>query len=382
MAERPKKLLMISAHVGAGHGQAARAVLDRLKDDPAIDARFVETLDFAAPFFRWYYRGGFVFGMTKAPWAYGLGFHLSNGPDRPRPSLIERLRLRLERHFLRGLADYIVQEQPDFIVNSHFLPAPIVHHLIAQGRLPRVPQMVIVTDNCMHRWWFSPGVDHWFVPAQGDADRLGRWGVPPQRVTVSGIPVHAKWTQPLDRDRIYDDWKLPRDKKIVLLSGGTEFTVGPVESTALGILQACPQALVVVLAGRNKELLARLSVLAQTNDRLRPVSFTDRSQELSEVSSLMVTKPGGITTAECLARGTPMVLLKPVPGQEGSNARFFAQRGAAVVTRDAADVIAQVSALLNDPPRLERMAAAARSLYRPAADTIAEHIRKTAGGRS
>ncbi len=373
-AAKTKKVLVISAHVGAGHGQAARAVLERLKGDDRLVASHVETLDFAPALFRWYYNGGFVFGMTKAPWLYGLGFRISDRPDGPGFTINERLRIRLERSFLHRLAEHIVQEQPDLIVSSHFLSPPIVNHLNAVGRL-RVPQMVIVTDNCMHRWWYSPGVDHWFVPAAGDRDRLGRWGVGADKVTVSGIPVHPKWITPIDRDRVLAEWRLPRDKKIVLLSGGTEFTVGPVEQTALGILAACPQAFVVVLAGRNKDLLGRLGALAQANDRLMPVSFTDRSQELVEVCSMMVTKPGGITTAECLARGTPMVLLKPVPGQEGSNARFFSSHGAAVVTTGPADVIAQVSSLLNDPHCLAAMAAAARGLYRPAGETIADHIR-------
>lgn len=377
---KAKKVMVISAHIGAGHGQAARAALERLKGDDRINASHVETLDFATPFFRWYYNGGFVFGMTQAPWLYGLGYKVYDRPNGPRFSINERFRVRLERHFLARLAEHIIQEQPDLIVSSHFLPPPLVHHLNATGRL-RVPQMVIVTDNCMHRWWFSPGVDHWFVPAEGDQERLARWGVGADKVTVSGIPVHPKWTAPIDRAGVFKEWRLPQDKKIVLLSGGTEFTVGPVEQTALGILTACPQAFVIVLAGRNKDLLGRLGVLAKANDRLMPVSFTDRSQELVEACSMMVTKPGGITTAECLARGTPMVLLKPVPGQEGSNAKFFASRGAAVVTTGPADVIAQVASLLDDPARLAAMAGAARALYRPAGETIAEHIRKSVLGK-
>ena len=153
---------------------------------------------------------------------------------------------------------------------------------------------------------------------------LRRWGVHERHITVSGIPIHPKWARPLDRRKILRDWRLPADRKIVLLAGGTEFTCGPVVRIARHIAEVCPQAYVVVLAGRSKKLLAELAASPLAPGRLVGVGFTDRVHELVEACSLMVTKPGGVTTAECLAKGTPMVLMNPVAGQEGGNAEYLA----------------------------------------------------------
>lgn len=372
--EKPaKKVLLISANVGAGHGQVARAIVQGLRDVAGIEVKHVDALQYAYSFFRRGYHGGFVLGMTTLPWVYGLGFLTSNRFDSASLGPTERMRLALERFCLRPLAKFIVQEQPDLIINTHFISPPIVAALVRRGKI-RSPQMVIVTDNEVHRWWYCPGVDRFFVPSDADRQRFVHWGVPEDKIVIAGIPIHEKWTQPVDRAKVLADWRLPADKPIVTLTGGTEFTVGPIERIAAGILHACPDAHVVVLAGRNKELLERLGVMAAAERRLMPVSFTDRVNELVAVSSLMVTKPGGVTTTECSAKGTPMILLKPVPGQEACNADYFAAHGAAVITKNAEQAIGEVARLLGDRVALEEMSRNVRSLYRPGTQIVVEAI--------
>ena len=53
----------------------------------------------------------------------------------------------------------------------------------------------------------------------------------------------------------------------------------------------------------------------------------------------MITKPGGITLSEAAALQVPVILYKPVPGQENENAMYFERKGAAVVIRDDSEVL-------------------------------------------
>ncbi|MBI5723328.1 MAG: hypothetical protein HZA50_05170 [Planctomycetes bacterium] len=371
---RRRKVLIVSASVGAGHKQAAKAIEEGLIAASAnLDITRVDALDFAPKLFRIYYNGGFVLGMTRLPRFYGIGFDLTNSPHRPGRGLTERLRLAGERHSMAKLAKYLLEQKPDLIINTHFLAPPIAGPLIRAGRLA-ARQFVVVTDINVHRWWYAEDVDHWFVPSDFSRSQFSPWGIDPSRITVSGIPVALKWSAPLDRAKIYADWRLPAGKKIVLLSGGTEFTCGPIIAIANGILRARPDAVVIVLAGRNKELLAALSSQEHAGSRLIPQAFTDRGHELVEIASLFVTKPGGMTTAECLSKGKPMVLLNPVPGQEGGNADFLVARGAAVIARRTDQTISSVCGLLADGARLSAMARAAGALHRPGTQTIAQAV--------
>jgi len=369
-------VLIITCRVGAGHVQAGRAVHAALRTGAAdIETRCVDSLDFASRAFRAFYAGGYSLAVTRLPRLYGLGYWLTDRPRRPGRSIAEHVRLGFERRAMRRLTTFVRELRPDLIVNTHFLAPHVIGHMIDRRRID-TRQFVVVTDNEVHRWWYAENVARYFAPAPFSAEALRRFGIPDERITVSGMPVHPKWTRPLEKRKVLADWSLPADRPIVLLSGGTEFVCGPIIRLAKGILSACPSVQLVVLAGRNKKLLARLARLTEAGGRLTPLGFTDRLHELSEVAALMVTKAGGLTTAECLARGTPMLLLRPVPGQERGNAEYFVREGAAVIVRRPGRVAEEVRRLLDSPEELARMADNCRRLHRPATDTIVEAIRR------
>ena len=373
------RVLIATASVGAGHNAAARAIaagLAELPDPPQVDILDVLTL---APWsFRVYYAKGFAFTVTRLPLFYGLGYHLTDHPQGARLGLMERRRLWHERIAMRRFCRYMQELRPDLVVHTHFLAPPILSHLAANGQFS-APQFTAVTDHDPHRFWYAGGIKRWFLPSETGLEKLARWGIDRDAITVSGMPIHPKWLREPDRAKVLADWRLPTDRKVVTLSGGTDFTCGPVVRIARRILQLCPEISLVVLGGRNKKLLGRLGKLASEVDGLFPVSFTDRICELVRVSSLMVTKAGGITTAECLAAGVGMILPKPVPGQEAENARYFKSNGAAVVTRRYSDVPKEVRRLLDTPEELARLRDNAAKLFRPGTATVVEAIRRELG---
>jgi len=371
---KSKRILIISSSVGSGHNAVARAICDGLAAvAPEIKVDIIDALDFAARGFASLYAGTFALGMSRFPSLYGLGFRATNRPHRQGRGACELARLRLERAALRRFEDYLLDARPELVVNTHFLASPLLGRLIARGRL-NAKQLVVVTDIEAHRFWYSQNVDRWCVPAEHTAAQLSRWGIPADRVVVSGIPVHHKWSMPLKRADVLRDWRLPADRNIVLVSGGTDFTCGPIVKIARRIVAACRGAYVVVLAGRNKKLLAGLAGLPETPKDILPVGFTDRVHELTEVSSLVVTKPGGVFTAECLAKAKPMIFIKPVPGHEGGNARYLASQGAGVIARSASEIAETAAGLLADKQSLEGMAAAAGRLHKPGTEIVVDVI--------
>jgi len=371
---RPPRVLIVTASVGAGHNAAARAVREVLaarRPDWHIDV--LDVLNLTPRLFRAYYAGGYKLAMTRLPRIYGLGFRLTNRPQGPRRGLLERLRLWWEGRFLRRFRRRLQDDPPDLIVHTHFLAPPQIARWVRQGRL-NVRQVIVATDCLTHRFWYAEDMEHWFASAEPTVPLLRRWGVPSERITLSGMPVHPKCTAPLDRPKILRQWNLPADKHIVLLSGGTDFTCGPVVKIARRIAAACGDAHVVVLAGRNKKLLGRLARLPEAGRRIVGAAFTDRMHELVEAAALMITKPGGSTTAECVARGTPMLLMNPVPGHEADNARYYASTGAACIARGTRRIVRQTARLLADPAARQQMAAAARRIHRDAAATVADAV--------
>jgi len=371
--DRPLVLVASSA-VGAGHDQAARAVLAGLHEAEAnVETQFVEVLSLTPPLFGACYVGAFILGMTELPSVYGRCFDWTNRPHRPGRDAFERRRLSMERTALRRFAQLLLTRRPDVVVCTHFLPAPLVGRLRLSGDLPG-RHMLIVTDHNVHRWWYAEGVDRWFVPAAPSAAQIRRWGIDDERICVSGIPIHPKWARPVDREKVFADWRLPMRRNIVLLTGGTQFTCGPVVRIARRIASACPESCVLVLAGYNKKLLARLAALPEAGERIVGLPYTDRIHELLAVASVVITKPGGLITAECLSKSAPMILTDPVPGQEAGNAEYFAGEGAAVVCTTVEGIVRQTTRLIRDEQARDELAANAGRLYRPATQTIVSEI--------
>ena len=377
-SDRPQ-VVFVSALVGAGHNAAARALQAALAQrGPDVSTAFLDSMDLVPRSFRRGYAKGFEWAVVRMPRLYGLGFSLTNYPRRRRRGLAERVRLVVERRALRRLRATLLQMQPKLIVHTHFLASPMVGGLIGSGRLA-ARQMVVATDWQLHRFWYARHVDRWFVATDGAAKTLGRWGVADERVCLSGIPIHPKWRQPLERREVLARWQLPADRPIVLLSGGTTYTTGPIARIAGRLVRECGDACVCVLAGHSRKLVDQIAALGIDRARLRAIPMTDRVPELAHVGSVMVTKAGGIVTTECAAKSLPMVLLRPVPGQESANARFFEAQGAAIVVRRWSAVPPAVGALLTDQPRLQAVSAAAGGVDRPAAATITEAILSALG---
>ncbi len=369
-------ILLVGASVGAGHMQAARALqawLNRLAPD--VTTRLVDSLDFARKTFRRKYAGGYELLVTRLPWVYGLGYLLTDRPRGLRRTLLERRRLWNERRACRKLTRLVDGLAPRLIVHTHFLAPPVLdRHFLRTGR--RVEQVIVPTDVIPHRWWYCERAASYFPAHEAGRQRLLAHGIDPGLVHTTGMPVEPKWTDPLpDPAELRTAWSLPEDKPIVLLSGGTEFVCGPIVRIARNLAESCRHACIVVLTGRNKTLASRLARLREVRDgRIVPVAFTDRLHELAHLASLILTKPGGMTTAECLARNLPMLFLRPVPGQERLNAEFFQRHGCGTVARNAPHVVRQAEHLLHHTDELDAMARSTGDLFAPGGQAIAHQL--------
>jgi processive 1,2-diacylglycerol beta-glucosyltransferase len=151
---------------------------------------------------------------------------------------------------------------------------------------------------------------------------------------------------------------------LLLMGGGAG--LGGLSRVAEKLLSIPGDFQLIALAGKNAAELAALQRLAvRYPGRLAPQGFTDRVERLMACADLVVTKPGGATSAECLAMGLPMIVNAPIPGQEEHNANYLLEQGAALKASDLSTLEYRVRHLLAHPERLQAMAARARALGRP-----------------
>jgi processive 1,2-diacylglycerol beta-glucosyltransferase len=221
--------------------------------------------------------------------------------------------------------------------------------------------------------WVHPHVDRYCVASEEVAFRLNDRGVPREKISVTGIPVMPQFSAPLERAVCARELGLRPEKFTVLMMAGGA-GVGSLDEMAQRVLRLPGELQVVALAGRNADLLKRLQVLAKQHpDKLFPIGFTTTVERVMTAVDLVVTKPGGLSVSECLAKERPMLLVSPIPGQEERNADYLLECGAAIKAVDAATLEFKLGRLLADRTRLADMSAAAKRVARPraAADVVA-----------
>lgn len=373
-----KRLLVLSASAGAGHLRAAEAVeLAARQRWPEAEVRHVDVLTLTPAPFRRLYGKGYLDFVNKAPELLGMLYDRTNRP--PKSPAGDRLRVLVDRLNTRPFVEYLREFQPDCICHTHFLPAEIVAHQRSKGRL-RTPHAVVVTDYDVHRFWLCPGVERYFVAREENRVHLEALGEPAGGVRVTGIPIHPSFARAADVAALRRKHGVDAARPLLLVSCGG-FGVGPVESLVASLIASSRNAQLVVVAGRNEALRARLEKVARgERSSARVLGFTTEMHEWMALADLLVSKPGGLTTSEALALGLPMVVANAIPGQETRNATMLYETGAAISGENPLTVGYRVARLLESRERLDAMRAAARRLGRPrAAAEIVEGLEGITG---
>ena len=367
-----KKILLLSVSAGAGHQRAAEAIrATAMQNASELEVLHLDVMDFVTSGFRKVYTDFYIKLVNKAPTLWGYLYHASN--EAQADSTMEKLRRGIERLSARPLLQAIADFAPDVIVCTHFLPAEMLSRLIRKDRL-HCPVWVQVTDFDLHRMWIHEHMAGYFAASEEVADRMRANGIAPERIHVTGIPIMPAFTQELDRKQCAAEFNLdPALQTFMLMGGGAG--LGGLDKVAERLLSLPGNFQLIVLAGKNVEALQALSRLAtRYPGRLLPQGFTDKVERLMACSDLVITKPGGLTTSECLAMGLPMIVNSPIPGQEERNADFLLEQGVALKAYDDISLAYRLHILLQQPEKLRDMHDKARALGRPHA---AAHVLQT-----
>lgn len=357
-----KKVLLLSVSAGAGHMRAAEAIRAYSLDPHyQVVATHLDVMNFMTAGFRKLYTDFYIKLVNKAPTLWGYLYQASHEaqPD----STMEKMRRALERLNARALLKEIANFKPDAIICTHFLPAEMLSRLLKKERL-HCPVWVQVTDFDLHRMWVHERMTGYFAANEEVAFRMRAQGIAADTIHVTGIPIMPSFASQLDRVECAREFGLdPARMTIMLMGGGAG--LGSLDTIATRLLALDSDFQLIVLAGKNLPALAELQRLATRYPRrLLPQGFTDQVERLMACADLVVTKPGGLTTSECLAMGLPMIVNSPIPGQEERNADYLLEQGVALKAFDDVTLEYRIRYLLAHPEKLADMRAKATVLGR------------------
>lgn len=361
-----KRVLILSASAGSGHVRAAEALAKSFAREPGVEAvEHLDALNYTNKLFHDFYSKFYLRLVKSAPEVLGWAYKASDEPWKT-----DAMRLRLDRLQSKKLVRFIRRFRPDIVICTHFMPTGIIAHLMEKGVID-THLSVVLTDMDMHAMWLSRTFHRYFVALEETKAHLVALGLPPERVTVSGIPVDPAFAEPADRTALRRELGLDPNRFTLLFSAGA-FGVSPAEFVVAKLKQMTHPIQALVICGQNPELQARVQALVgEHHPDFKVFGYTRRMHDLMKASDLYLGKPGGLTTAEALSCGLPMAILGPIPGQEDRNSDHLLEEGAAIKCNEMTTIAFKLDHLLENPERLASMRRNALRMGRPqAAETI------------
>ncbi len=359
------KILIIHATAGAGHLKAAlalhQAFLARANETDQI--KKIDALDYTNDFFKKAYPAVYIFLVRYAPFLWGGIFHLLN--CRPLKPLINFIRHFFNSMQGKRLISYVLKEQPDAVICEHFLSAELMSHLKRKGKFTGYV-LCGVTDFGVHQFWINEGTDFYFVASQMTKDELVEKGVPEEKIIITGIPVEEKFSKEISKSQMRSKLGLDEDKFTVLITSGG-FGVGPIKKIARLLDEISSDLQMLVICGKNTQLIDFFK--EQTfKKKIMVFGYVNNMEECMEASDIIISKSGGLTVSESLVKGLPMLIIRPIPGQEMRNAQIIENSKIGIRLNDVSEVTGQVEKMLEgDGKILKQMKDNALKLAKPKA---------------
>lgn len=370
-----RKVLILSASAGTGHIRAAEALEKVFRQQPGVgEVRNIDALRFTNKLFRDFYSKLYIQLVQKAPTILGIVY---NSMDEPWKT--DRMRLMLDRLNTGPLERFIAKFKPDITVCTHFLPSEIISYLIGKGKL-NARLSIVVTDLDVHAMWLCRTFHRYFVALEESKVHLQVLGLPADHITVSGIPIDPAFGRLENRTALRLEAGFDPKLPVFLISGGA-LGVSPAAGVLDGLSRLRHPAQAVVVCGKNPELRANLEKQARAIEAATPgltfkiLGYTEEMHRWMQMSDLFIGKPGGLTTAESLASGLPMVIVAPIPGQEERNSDHLLEKGIALKCNEFTTLAYKIDGLLDQPAQLQAMREKALAYSRPhAAATIVDSL--------
>ncbi|MGO4496190.1 glycosyltransferase [Paenibacillus sp. 2RAB27] len=320
---RKKRILLLSEGFGKGHTQAAHALAGELRQSSSdMITRVIELGAFLHPTLAPWVFSAYRRTVTSHPRLYGMLYrhHYDKRPSRVASLVLHRI-------FYSRTRAVIKQLKPDLIVCTHPFPSIIVSRLKREGL--DIPLFTVITDYDVHGTWIDSAVDKYLVSTPLVRERLMDCGVQDKRIEVTGIPVHPNFRKAHSKEHIRQEFGLKAMPTVMVMGGGWGVFKKEEKEEMLTYLASWSKDIqLLICLGTNEK--ARLQLLEEDVFRqpnIHLIGYTTEISKLMDIADLLITKPGGMTCTEAMAKGIPMLFYSPIPGQEEKNCTYFQENG-------------------------------------------------------
>ncbi len=365
-----KKVIIFYIQPASGHFIAAKSINNAFKlNHPDIEIYMLDFMNYINPLIANLLLKTYSNVIKRSPETWDF---LYDNPNVLKKT--QKLRNLIIRLNLTRLKKILNEINPEAIICTQAIPCSALA-FYKQKQNANFKIISAVTDFTTHSYWVYDEVDHYMVPSEREKWRLLSKGVSSKKIHVTGIPIDPKYKEKKDIKILKEKYDLDPNKITVLIMGGSQ-GLGKIKTIVNQVCKIEIDFQLLILAGTNKSLLKKMTDkknIGKNNKNIKVFSHIDYVDELMEISDILITKPGGLTTSEALAKELPMILTNPIPGQEKQNSEYLVGEKVALTANNIEELIKTISELLQNPEALRELSFQTQRLKKPdSAERIAE----------
>ena len=358
-----KKVLIFYASYGGGHLSAAKSVLQYIEENYSdIEVQMVDCMKYISKALEKLTTSAYKEMAKKTPKLWGKVYHGAES------GIIGEFSKDSNHLMARKLEKLIHSYEPDLIISTHPFSSQMISYLKKKQKI-NCELATILTDFAMHEQWLigHEFTEFFFVSNDSMKSDIIEYGVDSNKIHITGIPMSSRFSQNYNREDVCNLFGLDPQKKVILFFGGGEFGLGKERTVKIleTLIKNAKEYQIVAISGKNEKMKDAFEDLVyefNASNRVKVLGFTDKVPELMSISSVVFTKPGGLTTTESLASELPIVIMNPIPGQEEENAEFLEKFGAGIWLKKNDNPEEFINNLFSDENKLVQMKNNAKSL--------------------
>ncbi|MBR4172805.1 MAG: galactosyldiacylglycerol synthase [Clostridia bacterium] len=352
------KVLIMSVKAGYGHHSTANALKEYFSEKD-IKCDMLDTFEYINPTLAESIDNGYLFSTKYVPKLYGKAYDKMDKRDEryDKRSLISVLS-KIVSHKLK---DFIKAYNPDVIVGTHSYACMVMTYL-REKNVISCPLVGIITDFTVHPFWESTDLDYYVTADKMLDNQMRKKGIKSDKILPFGIPIRKNFTSKIPKAEARKQLGLDDKSTILIMMGSMGF--GNILKEIEEIDKFDFDFQIICVCGRNKKMYKEISA-HKWNKNVVVYGFADNVDILMDSADCIITKPGGLTTSEFLAKHLPAVIMNPIRGQEDRNAEFLVNNGAAIMVTKTFGLDEALFELLNNPWRLNLLKESVTHLGKP-----------------
>lgn len=362
------RILLLSCSTGEGHDSAAKAVIEALDNCGVLSERH-DALALLSPKLAKFIGNWHVRLYRYAPKLFDAGYKMAEfiTDDQDDPDILyEALALGSQK-----LQRFLTEGSFDAVICTHVFAGMLMTEVRKEYKT-KVPCFLVATDYSCVPYTEQCAMNCYFIPSSDQAGEYAAAGLSKERLIPAGIPIRQAFYSKEEKHLARAALGLKSDGMVVLLMGGS-MGCGPLRKIAKKVRERLPEGgTVITVCGRNERLYESLEDLV--DEQFRVVGFTQEISRFMDAADIIVTKPGGLSSTEAANKHLPMVFIHTVGGCETYNFDYFLQKGYALGSKNADEVMDLVVGLMRSPERVARMKQRLEADFHVnGADLIARH---------